>query len=140
MLAGGGADAGPSSLRPRRGREFNTTRLQTSQSASQLFHGPAPRSPLHRLSVRFRRSRSNTSTEYSLPAPGGYSNYRLQTGTVQDWYCIWHLLAGSTPCDDISGCNERAAQLGMHAVHSRLLYDFVALFRALVAEGGNDGV
>ena len=51
-----------------------------------------------------------------------------------------HLLAGSTPCDDISGCNERAAQLGMHAVHSRLLYDFVALFRALVADGGNDGV
>ena len=27
-----------------------------------------------------------------------------------------HLLAGSTPCDDISGCTERAAQLGMHAV------------------------
>ena len=24
-----------------------------SQSVSQLFHGPAPRSPLHRLSVRF---------------------------------------------------------------------------------------
>ena len=41
--------------------------LQTSQSVSQLFHGPAPRSSLHRLSVRFRRSRSNTSTEYSLP-------------------------------------------------------------------------
>ena len=32
-----------------------------NQSVSQqLFHGPAPRSPLHWLSVRFRRSRSNT--------------------------------------------------------------------------------
>ena len=37
-----------------------------SQSVSQ-FHGPAPRSPLHRLAVRLRHSRSNTSTEYSLP-------------------------------------------------------------------------
>ena len=36
-----------------------------SQSVSQLFHGPAPRSPLHRLAVRLRHSRSNTSTEYS---------------------------------------------------------------------------
>ena len=38
-----------------------------SQSVSQLFHGPAPRSPLHRLAVRLRHSQSNTSTEYSLP-------------------------------------------------------------------------
>ena len=38
------------------------------QSVSQLFHGPAPRSPLHRLAVRLRHSRSNTSTEY-LGAP-----------------------------------------------------------------------
>ena len=38
-----------------------------AQSVSQLFHGPAPRSPLHRLSIRLRRSRSNTRTEYSLP-------------------------------------------------------------------------
>ena len=37
------------------------------QSVSQLFHGPAPRSPLHRLADRLRHSRSNTSTEYSLP-------------------------------------------------------------------------
>ena len=36
-----------------------------SQTVSQLFHGPTPRSPLHRLSVRLRLSRSNTSTEYS---------------------------------------------------------------------------
>ena len=36
---------------------------ETSQSVSQLFHGPAPRSPLHRLAVRLRHSRSNTSTE-----------------------------------------------------------------------------
>ena len=32
------------------------------QSVSQLFHGPAPRSPLHRLSIRLRRSRSNSLT------------------------------------------------------------------------------
>ena len=38
-----------------------------AQSVSQLFHGPAPRSPLHRLSIRLRHSRSNTRTEYSLP-------------------------------------------------------------------------
>ena len=38
-----------------------------AQSVSQLFHGPAPRSPLHRLAVRLRHSRSNTSTESSLP-------------------------------------------------------------------------
>ena len=30
------------------------------QSVSQLFHGPAPRSPLHRLADRLRHSRSNT--------------------------------------------------------------------------------
>ena len=38
---------------------------QSVRSVSQLFHGPAPRSPLHRLSIRLRHSRSNTSTEYS---------------------------------------------------------------------------
>ena len=32
-----------------------------SQSVSQLFHGPAPRSPLHRLAVRLRHSRSTGS-------------------------------------------------------------------------------
>ena len=31
--------------------------LSVSQSVSQLFHGPAPRSPLHRLAVRLRHSR-----------------------------------------------------------------------------------
>ena len=41
---------------------------ERNQSVSQLlFHGPAPRSPLHRLAVRLRHSRSNTNTEYSLP-------------------------------------------------------------------------
>ena len=35
-----------------------------SQSVSQLFHGPAPRSPLHRLADRLRHSRSNTSTVF----------------------------------------------------------------------------
>ena len=38
-----------------------------SVSQSDLFHGPAPCSPLHRLSIRLRHSRPNTSTEYSLP-------------------------------------------------------------------------
>ena len=41
--------------------------LSVNQSVSQLFHGPTPRSPLHRLSIRLHRSRSTTSTEYSLP-------------------------------------------------------------------------
>ena len=45
------------------------THLFCSQdtASQQLFHGPTPRSPLRRLSVRLRRSRSNTSIEYSLP-------------------------------------------------------------------------
>ena len=47
-----------------------------AQSVSQLFHGPAPRSPLHRLSIRLRRSRSNTSTEYSLPGATQLSQVR----------------------------------------------------------------
>ena len=53
------------------------TYVPVSQSVSQLFHGPAPRSPLHRLAVRLRHSRSNTtSTEYSLP---GATQLRPQT-------------------------------------------------------------
>ena len=52
-------------------RNFSGTRnlaieLCVAQSVSQ-FHGPTPRAPLHRLSIRLRRSRSTTSTEYSLP-------------------------------------------------------------------------
>ena len=39
----------------------------SARSRSRSFHGPAPRSPLHRLSIRLRRSRSTTSTQYSLP-------------------------------------------------------------------------
>ena len=48
---------------------FGGTKQQgrLSQSVSQLLHGPAPRSPLYRLAVRLRHSRSNTKTEYSLP-------------------------------------------------------------------------
>ena len=49
---------------------------RTDQSVSQLFHGPAPRSPLHRLAVRLRHSRSNTSTEYSLPGATQLSQVR----------------------------------------------------------------
>ena len=45
-----------------------TVNLQpVSQLSCQLFHGPAPRSPLRLLSVRLRRSRSNTSTEHTSP-------------------------------------------------------------------------
>ena len=51
-------------------------RPYVSQSVSQLFHGPAPRSPLHRLAVRLRHSRSNTSTEYSLPGATQLSQVR----------------------------------------------------------------
>ena len=52
-----------------------------ARSVSQLFHGPAPRSPLHRLAVRLRHSRSNTSTEirvgtYSLPGATQLSQVR----------------------------------------------------------------
>ena len=50
------------------------------QSVSQLFHGPAPRSPLHRLAVRLRHSRSNTSTEYSLP--GATQLSQVSTGSL----------------------------------------------------------
>ena len=37
-------------------------RLRHSRSKVVMFHGPAPRSPLHQLAVRLRHSRSNTST------------------------------------------------------------------------------
>ena len=52
------------------------TRANRTQSVNQLFHGPAPRSPLHRLAVRLRHSRSNTSTEYSLPGATQLSQVR----------------------------------------------------------------
>ena len=47
-----------------------TNKGATSQSVSQLFHGPAPRSPLYWLAVRLRHSRSNTSTDYMYSLPG----------------------------------------------------------------------
>jgi hypothetical protein len=41
------------------------------QTVSQVFHGPAPRSPLRRLSVRLCRSRSTCTTQVpSVLAPG----------------------------------------------------------------------
>ena len=51
------------------------------KSVSQLFHGPAPRSPLHRLAVRLRHSRSNTSTEYSLPGATQFPGYIVSTAS-----------------------------------------------------------
>ena len=58
-----------------------------SQSVSQLFHGPAPRSPLHRLAVRLRHSRSNTSTEYSLPGATQLSQVRSISPSGQGVPC-----------------------------------------------------
>ena len=57
-------------------------------SVSQSFHGPAPRSPLHRLAVRLRHSRSNTSTEYSLPGSGMFLAKNLNHG--QDTRALTH--------------------------------------------------
>ena len=51
------------------------------QSVSQ-FHGPTPRSP-HRLSIRLRRSRSTTSTEYSLPGATQLSQVRSVSPSEQ---------------------------------------------------------
>ena len=44
-------DLGREKVSARSGSEF-----KGSQSVSQLFHGPAPRSPLHRLAVRLRQT------------------------------------------------------------------------------------
>ena len=55
-----------------------------SQPVSQLFHGPAPRSPLHRLAVRLRHSRSNT-IDGVVPLTGRAaprSSQRLATSKV----------------------------------------------------------
>ena len=57
------------------------------QSVSQLFHGPAPRSPLHRLAVGLRHSRSNTSTEYSLPGATQLSQVRSISPSGQGVPC-----------------------------------------------------
>ena len=48
-----------------------------------IFHGPAPRSP-HRLAVRLRHSRSNKSTEYSLPGATQLSQVRSISRSGQD--------------------------------------------------------
>ena len=58
---------------------------QISQSVSHLFHGPAPRSPLHRLAVRLRHSPSpglTVTRKYRVLAPGargGYSNSQIRS-------------------------------------------------------------
>ena len=51
-----------------------------SQSVSQLFHGPAPRSPLHRLAVRLRHSPVvlADATTISLAAPA--MSFKLTIG------------------------------------------------------------
>ena len=73
---------GPGSQWPSSG-----VRGRSSQSVSQLFHGPAPRSPLHRLAVRLRHSRSNTSTEYSLPGATQLSQVRSISPSGQGVPC-----------------------------------------------------
>ena len=47
--------------------------MTVSQSVISRSH---PRSPLHRLSIRLRRSRTTTSTEYSLPGATQLSQVR----------------------------------------------------------------
>ena len=64
-----------------------------ARSVSQLFHGPAPRSPLHRLAVRLRHSRSNTSTEIRVLAPGGYSIVASEVNLSQRTGCSLPLFA-----------------------------------------------
>ena len=84
------------------------------QSVSQLFHGPAPRSPLHRLAVRLRHSRSNTSTEYSLPgatqlsqvrsiSPSGQSPYYSRYSTVRHGTIFHRYTGGGLPYGPDSG-------------------------------------
>ena len=68
-------------------------------SSVQLFHGPTPRSPLHRLAIRLSRSRSNTSTEYSLSAgatqlrpPGQHMSHHVIDHTRSTLRTpIWHM-------------------------------------------------
>ena len=59
-----------------------------SQSVSQLFHGPAPRSTLRRLAVRLRRSRSNTSTECG---PYSQSRHRIAREVILSQRAGWSL-------------------------------------------------
>ena len=56
--------------------------LSVNQSVSQFFHGPTPRSPLHRLSIRLHRSRSTTSTEYSLPGATQLSQVQVTVSAL----------------------------------------------------------
>ena len=63
------------------------TRKAEIRVVSQLFHGPAPRSPLHRLAVRLCHSRSNTSTEYSLPGATQLSQVRSISPSGQGVPC-----------------------------------------------------
>ena len=61
-----------------------------SSPVSQLFHGPTPRSPLNRLSIRLRLSRSNTSTE-KAPCRNHSSPFSPQ-GTGRDFDLPRHRL------------------------------------------------
>ena len=76
-----------------------TQQSRTSVSHSQLFHGPTPRSPLsplRRLSVRLRRSRSNTSRLPSTRSQG-LLNYRDCRDPLMNW-----LPKGSRPTTSVS--------------------------------------
>ena len=71
----------------RRSARWAQKLTQISESVSQLFHGPAPRSPLYRLAIRLRHSRSNTSTEYSLPGATQLSQVRSISPSGQGVPC-----------------------------------------------------
>ena len=51
-----------------------------TQSVSQLFHGPAPRSPLHRLALRLRHSRSNCTVH----GPQRHAKSHPRTGHTRE--------------------------------------------------------
>ena len=76
-------------IRPRNSKHREARRVlwyptqSVTVSQSVISRSPAPRSSLRRLSVRLRRSRSNTSTEYSLPGATQLSQVRSFSPSVQ---------------------------------------------------------
>ena len=66
----------------------NLLRHSASQSVSQLFHGPAPRSPLHRLAVRLR---TNSDERGAEGPPSGIHTTHSSSGLRM---CIWRDLQG----------------------------------------------
>ena len=98
-----------------------------SQSVSQLFHGPAPRSPLHRLAVRLRHSRSNTSTEYSLPGATQFTivasevNLSQRTGCSLPLFALYCLLGRDCDAPPTSGSRHATRPRGVFPSHPILI-------------------